>query len=126
MTNFRKNILIADNNTLLLDVLCLALANVEFQVITADSLAEAERAVANLSFDLVVTELHFNRGSKAEGFDLLAAVTQKCPDTRVIVMTARGTPELEREAYERGAYLFLNKPFNLRLLEVQLEKLGFS
>ena len=125
MTNFRKNILIADNNSLLLDVLRLALANVEFQVITVDSPAEAERVVANQSFDLVVTELHFNRGGKAEGFDLLAAVTRKSPDTRVIVMTARGTPELEREAYERGAHLFLNKPFNLRLLEVQLEKLGF-
>lgn len=126
MTNFRKNILIVDNNKFLLDVLRLALANVEFQVITAGSLAEAKSAVANQSFDLVVTELHFNRGDKTDGFDLLAAVTRKSPHTRVIVMTARGTPELEREAYERGAYLFLNKPFNLHLLEIQLEKLGFN
>jgi len=45
-----------------------------------------------------------------EGLQIVADVHQKCVDTRVILLSAFGTPEIERESYNRGADAFLHKP----------------
>jgi DNA-binding NarL/FixJ family response regulator len=45
-----------------------------------------------------------------EGLQIVADVHQKFARTRVILLSAFGTPEIERESYNRGADAFLHKP----------------
>ncbi len=125
MMNRRKNILIVDADKHILEVMRLALANVEIQVVTAADMTEAERAMANMAFDLIVAEMHLNRCGGREGLALLDRIKKTRPETRVIIMTAYGSPGAEQAAYNKGVYLYLTKPFDLRILEQHLEKLGF-
>ena len=45
-----------------------------------------------------------------EGLQIVSDVRQRCAKSRVILLSAYGTPEIERESYQRGADAFLHKP----------------
>jgi DNA-binding NtrC family response regulator len=53
---------------------------------------------------------------------LLAAIRRIAPGAQVIMMTAFGTPEIERGALELGAYRVIPKPFEVdEILSLVLE-----
>jgi len=63
------------------------------------------------------------------GLELISQARQKNPDIKIIIMTARGSEEIERISYERGALEYLEKPFDVEyLLEVlkKIETGGFK
>lgn len=60
------------------------------------------------SVSLVVTDLKMPR---MDGFSLLAHVMEYYPDIPVIVITAYGTPEMEKLAHSGGAVGYIEKPF---------------
>ena len=120
----RKNVLIVDYNQNLINVLRLALDNEKILLITTTCMDKAERMLRNVSFDLVVIGIRRKSTRENEGFDMLAHIKRISQETKVIIMTAYGSPESEKEAYDKGAFLYLNKPFDLRLLEEHLYKLG--
>ncbi|HKQ60414.1 MAG TPA: response regulator [Candidatus Polarisedimenticolaceae bacterium] len=75
---------------------------------------ETDRAsrVAELmggNVDLVLLDL---RLPDADGLDVLRAIRRDRPRCPVIVMTAYGTPEVERRAEELGALRVMSKPFS--------------
>jgi two-component system response regulator PilR (NtrC family) len=79
---------------------------------------EAGDAASTLSYfregappiDLVVLDLKL---PDADGVDLLKRIKRVCPDCRVILMTAFGTPDKLLDARNAGAYDVVPKPFNL-------------
>ncbi len=77
------------------------------QVETAGTIASAERHLAGRPFDLVITDLRL--GSE-DGFDLIAYVRKRHPDTAVLVVTGYATPETAVEAVRAGAFDLLTKP----------------
>lgn len=60
------------------------------------------------NISLVVTDLKMPR---MNGFNLLAHIMEHYPDIPVIIITAYGTPEMERLAREGGAVGYIEKPF---------------
>jgi DNA-binding response OmpR family regulator len=88
----------------------------------ADSAREAEEAEALLThvrYDAIVSDLRLTRIHGAEGLEIVAYVKERCPWTRIILLTAHATPELEIEALRRGVDYVLTKPQPLaRLVEV--------
>ena len=52
---------------------------------------------------------------------LLRRIRQMTPHSAVIMMTAFGTPEMQQEALELGAYRVLSKPFDLAQLHALAE-----
>ncbi|MGH9428971.1 MAG: response regulator, partial [Terriglobia bacterium] len=44
------------------------------------------------------------------GLDIVEYVHKRYPEIQIIVLTARGSAETEREARRRGASAFLSKP----------------
>jgi DNA-binding NtrC family response regulator len=87
--------------------------------------ANGDDAVAKLrdpaapAFDVVVTDL---RLPGAGGLEVLEAARARDERTAVILMTAYGTIDAAVEAMRRGAFDFVQKPFDLEQLEVRVGK----
>ncbi len=71
---------------------------------------EAIKMLKNESFDLVVTDLKM---PYIDGFQLMGWMKDNCPLTKVVVITAHGSPSAYRAALKRGAVLYVEKPFDL-------------
>jgi DNA-binding NtrC family response regulator len=69
---------------------------------------EALKRVVAGHFDLIVVDL---RLPDMDGVSLIKAVRQFDPFMKVIVMTAYGSPEAEREVRKLGVHGFVTKPF---------------
>lgn len=69
-----------------------------------------EKLKAN-PISIVVTDLKMPR---MDGLSLLGYIMENYPDIPVIIMTAYGTPELEKLAHEGGAIDYIAKPFNIQ------------
>ncbi len=91
----------------------------------ADEEAAGDTAVARLrdpaiaSYDVIVTDL---RLPGAGGLEVLEAARIRDARSAVILMTAYGTIEAAVEAMRRGAFDFVQKPFDLEQLEVRVGK----
>jgi DNA-binding response OmpR family regulator len=81
-----------------------------FQVDCAAELVDAERLAATGAYDVVIADLRLTGVDSAEGLDLIAFIHERSPRTRSILLTAYGTPEIEREARRRGADAMIVKP----------------
>lgn len=103
-------ILIVDDEELIVMAMRKYLEGLGYAVDAAHELEEAQALLANYSYDLVIADLRLTGIGGVEGLQIVADVHQRCPRTRVILLSAFGTPEIERESFNRGADVFLQKP----------------
>ena len=85
-----------------------ALAKVGCAVEVFDNPRQALDRIAEKEFDVVVTDI---RMADIDGLQVLEAVTQKSPRTKVIMITGYAMMSLAREAMDKGAFDFIAKPF---------------
>jgi putative two-component system response regulator len=71
---------------------------------------EAERRLRQSDYSLVITDLRLTGMDSMEGLEIVGHVQERYPETRTILLTAYGTPEIENEARRRGASMVLPKP----------------
>ena len=90
-----------------------------YDVSEAKSGAELKQALTQQQQDVVLLDLKLG---DAEGLDLLPIIKKQWADTEVIVLTGNATFEAAVEATKRGAYHFLNKPFDTQGLLVTVER----
>jgi DNA-binding NtrC family response regulator len=90
-----------------------------YQVTEADSGAALKQAFSEPQPDVVLLDIKL---PDADGLDLLPQIKKQWPDTEVIVLTGNATFEAAVEATKRGAYHFLNKPFDTQGLLVTVER----
>jgi DNA-binding NtrC family response regulator len=115
----RPRILIADDQPDVLEALRLLLKGAGFQIESARSIAGIVAAVESQDIDAVLMDLNYTRDTTSgkEGLDILPrlqAIDQTLP---VIVMTAWGSVDGAVEAMRRGAWDYVEKPWdNARLL----------
>jgi len=71
---------------------------------------EVEALLAAREYGLAILDLRLSGTPGAEGLDLIESVRARSPKTRIILLTAYGSREIEAEAFRRGADAFLHKP----------------
>ena len=71
---------------------------------------EARALLDESDYSVVIGDLCLGDPTNREGLDVIEHVRQRHPSTRIIVLTAFGTSEMEAEARRRGADAFLHKP----------------
>ena len=108
----KPRLLVVDDEQSLRQFLTLFLQKEGYDVDVAASRAEAEKAIGENVYDLVITDMRM--ASEDDGFKILRAAIQRSPSTQVIVLTAYGTIEGAVEAIKLGAYNYIVKPFNNR------------
>lgn len=111
-----RRLLIVDDEEPILFALREYFSARSYEVDCASAREEAEELIAHRSYAAVIADLRL-AGDGHEGLDLVGYASGRSPDTRVIVLTAYGSPEIERDARRRGAEAFLHKPIPLAELE---------
>lgn len=105
-----RRILIVDDEDLIVMAMRKYFQGLGYHVDGAYELEEAQALLANYRYDLVIADLRLTGIGGVEGLQIVADVHQRCANTRVVLLSAYGTPEIERESYNRGADAFLHKP----------------
>ena len=103
-------ILVADDEDSLRWVLEKGLRGVGYDVTSVKDGEEAVRVFEAQPFDLVFLDV---RMPGLDGLTALERIRDLRPDVYVIVMTAHGSMDTAIKAMQRGAYDYLNKPFDL-------------
>ena len=112
----KGKILIVDDEKDLRDLLK-SVVEADFTVTEADSGAALLKCFSQDAPDVVILDLKL---PDANGLDLLPQIKKTWPDCEVVVLTGEATFEAAVEATKRGAYHFINKPFNLQALQVTI------
>jgi len=81
-----------------------------FAVDTATETDEAERLVENNGYQVIIQDLRLGTNRDPDGLKIIKLAHQHHPETRIIVLTAYGSAEIEDEARRYGADAFLRKP----------------
>ncbi len=119
-----KRILVVDDEESVVFLLSEHLARLgkEYKVEIACSGEEALALMAAQPFDLLITDL---RMPGVDGLELLEQVRVRYPETRLILMTAYGSDEVEAEARRLEVYRYITKPFEVKeLLKVARQALS--
>jgi len=107
-----KQVLIVDDEESLAFFLRESLLEIDAQW-EVDTAATGEEAVIKInrnSYGLVIADLYM---PGLNGLELLQMVRALEPNTRVILMTAYGSDQVEKEARRLNAYRYVTKPFDM-------------
>ena len=81
-----------------------------YKVDTARELEEAEQLIENSEYSVAILDLRLGVAHNADGLEIIKLLNDQHPETRVVVLTAYGSAEMEDEARRCGADAFLRKP----------------
>jgi two-component system NtrC family response regulator len=118
MTTHRGTILLVDDEEKILKALGRALRDAGHAVVETTSPREAQRLLAERSFDLLVVD---NVMPQLSGLDLIREYVASAPEnerSQILMMTAHATVESATEAMKLGALDYLQKPFEIDELRV--------
>lgn len=121
-----KTILVADDESHILNVVSLKLRNAGFRVLTASDGGEALELATQQKPDLLITDYHMPMLS---GLELCRRLKQDQSTTSIpaIMLTARGYSLEPQDTEQSGILRMLSKPFSPRqLLATVNEVLGLA
>jgi len=122
-TDTPAKILVVDDELGIRDMLSYELSSHNYRVVTAVNGEDALEKIRKEKFQLVISDVKMPR---MDGMEMLEAIKKIDPDVEVIMSTGFGTIETAVSAMKKGAYDFIQKPFNLdeilALIEKALEK----
>ncbi len=90
------------------------LTNGGYEVLEAEDGVAALEQLARNHCELVITDMNMPR---MDGMALIQAIRRNYADVYVILITAFGTPDTEKQALRIGANDYLAKPFDFEELE---------
>jgi DNA-binding NtrC family response regulator len=115
------HILVADDQSDVLEALRLLLKGHGFDVDTVNSPNAALGALERRDYDAMLLDMNYTRDTTSgkEGLDLLHSLQSLEPNMPVVVMTAWGSIDNAVEAMRRGARDYIEKPWdNARLVSI--------
>jgi len=111
-----RRLLVIDDEAAILHALREFFLASGYAVDCASEKEEAEAMLMHYEYSLALVDLQMTDGHGKEGLDLVSFIRERRGHTRVVLLTGRGSPEIEAEARRRGADLVLYKPQPLREL----------
>lgn len=82
----------------------------EYDLVLLDNIEEAEKELKTNYYDLVITDLRLSGIDGEEGFYLAKFIKEYNKNTKVIMITGYGSPEIMEKAYRYGVDIYLQKP----------------
>ena len=118
------NVWVVDDDASISWVLEKALTRAGYNVTRFDSGATALRSLTSVPADGVLPDLLLSdiRMDGMDGFELISEVQSRYPSIPVIIMTAYGDLDSAVDAYKKGAFEYLTKPFDINELVSLVER----
>lgn len=107
--NQKENILVIDDEKIFREVISEYLRRQNYDVTQADDGQKGIALAKKGDFNLVILDIYMPGLS---GLDTLMAIKKYCPDLPVLMVTAKDSPEVYREAMRLGATEYLPKPIS--------------
>jgi len=108
--SIKERILVIDDEEPIREAMRDYFTSIGYIVDCAQELEEAQALLTHVSYSVVIADLRLTSVNKVEGLEVIGFVKERFPATRIILLTAYGSPEVEREAKRRGVDAFLLKP----------------
>ncbi len=105
--------LIVDDEPDILELLEITLDRMQVGASRAMNLKQAYELAKSHRFDLCLTDMRLPDGN---GIDLVRYMQQHCPNVPVAMITAHGNMDTAIEALKAGAFDFVSKPVDLKVL----------
>jgi len=81
-----------------------------YQVDCAHNVEDATTLLNTISYAVVIADLDLGGTHNLDGFKVVKIVQDQFPETRVIILSAYGSAEVESAAQDCGVSAFLHKP----------------
>ena len=114
-------ILIADDEVTMVQMVAELLRDDGHEVLPFTNGNAALEALESAAPELVITDLYLDK-TRAQGLDILHKARSLHPPALVLMVTAFGSIETAVEAMKRGAYDYLEKPFQLDKLKLCVQR----
>ncbi|MFT6753518.1 MAG: two-component system response regulator PilR (NtrC family) [Candidatus Azotimanducaceae bacterium] len=109
----KKQALIVDDEPDILELLEITMGRMGIDTRSAGNLTKAKELLTEFSFDLCLTDMKLPDGN---GIELVQHISDEFPLLPVAMITAHGNMDSAVEALKAGAFDFVSKPVNLKLL----------
>ena len=119
MQESKPNILIVDDEPHILKTMDICFEDLGYDITACLDPLEALNLLEEKSYDLAFVDLKM---SPIDGMQVLETILKKKPGTTVIIITAHGSIDSAVEAIKKGAYHYLQKPFEFEELQVFTQK----
>lgn len=119
MNTIRYKVLVIDDEFLIRVSLEDGLSDLGYQVESAENIPAGLAAVERFRPDAVLLD---NRLGDDVGTDYIEAIKKVDEDIQIIIVTAYGTVAQAVDAVKRGAYDFVQKPFDLEELDLLIRR----
>jgi CheY-like chemotaxis protein len=116
-----SRVLVVDDEVEICLLVSQYLKKLGYEVAFSLSIAEALDKISTLPYDLLFVDLNLSDGS---GYDLIKVIREAHAATKVIVISAYDSERTK--ALQRGASLFLAKPFTKKSIDDSLQKLNLT
>ena len=114
-----SSILIVDDDALIREIAKDILSSADHTVFTAKDSYECFNVLKKEAINVVLLDLVL---SSESGMDLIPTINEISPKSAIIIMTAHASTDIAIEALRKGAYDFLQKPFQEHQLLHALNK----
>jgi len=108
-----KYVLIVDDEPDIIELIEITLMRMGLKTQSALNLTDARLLLDSETFDLCLTDMRLPDGN---GIELVEYVQKKYPDLPIAVITAHGNMELAVTALKAGAFDFVSKPVDIKIL----------
>ncbi|HET7268320.1 MAG TPA: sigma-54 dependent transcriptional regulator [Oleiagrimonas sp.] len=106
-------VLVVDDERDIRELLTITLGRMNLDVDTAASVGDARRLLAERTYDVCFTDMRLPDGS---GQELIELIADQYADTPVAMITAYGNVDAAVDALKAGAFDFVSKPVDIKVL----------
>lgn len=117
-------VLLVDDEVAFLFPMKKMLSGADLEVDTAETFEQAVDLLNRRDYDAVIADVRLGGALSREGLEILDLVRGRAADTRVIIMTGFGGPDVMRDAYRLHADCYFEKPVSFQTLSDALERMG--
>lgn len=114
-----SRLLVVDDDTAICKVLQIMVSRLGIRVETISKPLEVLDLVRNNFFNAILLDIMMPEKS---GMELLPEMVEVSPDSKIIIITGNGDKDSAISALRLGAFDFLEKPFNYKLLSHSIQR----